>query len=203
MKIIAVGCNYIDHINELGFKRPDEPMIFMKPDSAILKKGEPFFYPEFSKDIHYETELIVKIDRLGRHIERRFAHRYYQQVSVGIDFTARDIQQRLRANGSPWEVSKGFDQSAAIGEWLSIDSLPTANGIMFSLDQNGQQVQCGNSLDMIFSIDSIIEYVSQFFTLKIGDIIFTGTPVGVGPIHIGDHLEGYVDSNKVLDVLIK
>lgn len=204
MKIIAVGMNYALHNQELGSIEPSaEPVIFLKPDSAILKDGKPFFLPEFSKEIHYETELVVRICRLGKHIAPRFAHRYYDAVTVGIDFTARDLQRKFRAEGKPWELCKGFDNSAAIGDWVPVEQFADIQDINFHLDIDGKTVQQGNTRDMLFRIDQIIAYVSQFCTLKIGDLLFTGTPVGVGPVQIDNHLEGYLENQKVLDFYVR
>ncbi len=198
MKIICIGRNYIDHAKELNNPVPKEPLIFLKPDSAQLLPGKPFFYPNFSKEIHYEGELVLKISRNGRHIEPQFAHKYYDKITVGIDFTARDLQQKFKEKGWPWELAKGFDGSAAIGRFIPIPPSP----IVYSLRKNGEQVQWGNTKDMIFSFDQIISYVSRFFTLKMGDLVFTGTPSGVGPIQIGDSFEGFVGEEQVLDVKI-
>ena len=204
MKIIAVGLNYASH--NLEMKRSfetSEPVIFMKPDSAILKSDKPFFIPDFSNEIHYETEVVVKISRLGKNIAERFAHRYYEELTVGIDFTARDLQMQQKKLGLPWEISKSFDNSAAIGEFISKKYIADISSIDFRLDINKNTVQQGNTKDMIFSIDKIIAYVSKFFTLKIGDLIFTGTPAGVGLVHIGDNMEGYLNEEKVLNIPIK
>lgn len=204
MKIIAVGMNYAAHNKELHHSLElSEPTIFMKPDSSLLKDGKPFFIPDFSSEIHYETELVVKIDRLGKNIAERFAHRYYTEVTVGIDFTARDLQNRLRSQGLPWEISKAFDCSAVIGEFIPVSEIGNVQAIPFHLQINGKTVQEGNTSDMLFPIDRIIAYVSRFFTLKIGDLIYTGTPVGVGPVKINDHLQGYIKDNKVLDFFVK
>ncbi|WP_243347943.1 fumarylacetoacetate hydrolase family protein [Parabacteroides sp. FAFU027] len=203
MKIIAVGWNYHDHNKEMNRSFiPKEPTIFMKPDSALLKDGKPFFIPDFSERIEYEAELVIKINRLGKNIAPRFAHRYYNEVTVGIDFTARDLQQKLKENGAPWEISKAFDSSAVIGEFIPIPD-ESRNNMEFHLDINNDTVQRGNSADMIFKIDEIIAYVSHFFTLKIGDLIFTGTPSGVGPVNINDHLQGYIGDKKLLDFQVK
>ena len=204
MKILAVGLNYESH--NLEMKRTfqsKEPVIFMKPESSQLKDGKPFFIPDFSDEIHYETEIIVKIDRLGKHIAEEFAHRYYEELTVGIDFTARDLQRNLKEKGLPWEIAKGFDNSAAIGSFVSKLEFENIQDINFHLDINSKTVQEGNTRDMIYSVDKIIAYVSQFFTLKIGDLIFTGTPAGVGPVKIDDHLEGYVENRKLLDFNIR
>ena len=204
MKIIAVGLNYASHNQEMKRSfETSEPVIFMKPDSAILKSDKPFFIPDFSNEIHYETEVVVKISRLGKNIAERFAHRYYEELTVGIDFTARDLQMQQKKLGLPWEISKSFDNSAAIGEFISKKYIADISSIDFRLDINKNTVQQGNTKDMIFSIDKIIAYVSKFFTLKIGDLIFTGTPAGVGPVHIGDNLEGYLNEEKVLNIPIK
>ena len=204
MKIIAVGMNYAAHNKELHHTLElTEPTIFMKSDSSLLKDGKPFFIPDFSSEIHYETELVVKIDRLGKNIAERFAHRYYSEVTVGIDFTARDLQRRLREQSLPWEISKAFDNSAVIGTFIPLEKAGNVNQLSFHLDMNGKTVQQGNTADMLFSVDQIIAYVSRFFTLKIGDLIYTGTPVGVGPVSIGDHLEGYLGERKLLDFHVR
>ncbi|WP_294630724.1 fumarylacetoacetate hydrolase family protein [uncultured Bacteroides sp.] len=204
MKIIAVGMNYALHNEELGHTQASaEPVIFMKPDSAILKDGKPFFIPDFSNEIHYETELVVRISRLGKNIAPRFACRYYDAVTVGIDFTARDLQRNFRAQGNPWELCKGFDSSAAIGEFVSVDRYRDVQNLNFSLSVDGKEVQQGCTAEMLFKIDDIIAYVSRFVTLKIGDLLFTGTPVGVGPVSIGQHLQGYLEGEKLLDFHIR
>lgn len=204
MKIIAVGMNYSEHNKELNHTLElKEPTIFMKSDSSILKDGKPFYIPDFSNEIHYETEVVVKISRLGKNIAERFAHRYYEEVTVGIDFTARDLQNKLRAEGLPWEISKAFDHSAVLGTFIPVTELANINQTSFHLDINDKMVQQGNTKDMLFSIDQIIAYVSKFFTLKIGDLIYTGTPVGVGPVHIGDRLTGYLEDKKLLDFQVK
>lgn len=205
MKIIAVGMNYAMHKIELGNTEENlNPVIFLKPDSAILRQGKPFFLPDFSKEVHYETELVVRICRLGKCIAPRFAHRYYDAVTVGIDFTARDLQRSFREQGHPWELSKAFDNSAAIGEFISIGQAGgDVQNIDFHLDIDGKEVQRGCTSDMLFKVDEIIAYVSQFMTLKIGDLLFTGTPVGVGPVSIGQHLQGYIGEEKLLDFYIR
>lgn len=196
--------NYAAHNKELHHTLElTEPTIFTKSDSSLLKDGKPFFIPDFSSEIHYETELVVKIDRLGKNIAERFAHRYYSEVTVGIDFTARDLQRRLREQGLPWEISKAFDNSAVIGTFIPLEEAGNVNQLSFHLDMNGKTVQQGNTADMLFSVDQIIAYVSRFFTLKIGDLIYTGTPVGVGPVSIGDHLEGYLGERKLLDFHVR
>lgn len=203
MKIICIGRNYVDHISELNNERPDEPVIFMKPDSAFLRRNEPFYIPSFSNEIHHEIELVVKIDRLGKNISRKFAPRYYSSIGLGIDFTARDLQNQLKAKGLPWEKAKSFDYSAVISEeFIPISELDMSS-IDFHLDLNGETRQAGNSAQMIFPIDELIEQISKYFTFKIGDLIYTGTPAGVGPVQIDDHLEGYIGNKKLLDFMIK
>lgn len=205
MKIIAVGMNYALPNEELGHTQVNrEPVIFMKPDSAILKDGKPFFLPDFSQEIHYETEVVVRICRLGKNIAPRFASRYYDAVTVGIDFTARDMQRRFRAVGNPWELCKGFDNSAAVGRFIPLgEAGGDVQCLDFRLDIDGQEVQHGNTRDMLFRVDDIIAYVSRFMTLKIGDLLFTGTPAGVGPVSIGQHLQGYIGGEKLLDFHIR
>lgn len=203
MKIICVGRNYAAHAAELKNEVPSEPVIFLKPDTALLPKRQPFFYPDFSKDIHFETEVVVRIDRLGKNIAPKFAHKYYSELSLGIDFTARDLQQKLKEKGLPWEKAKAFDGSAPTGKFIDKSTLPQVNQLNFELKVNGESRQSGNTSQMLFAIDELIAYVSQFFTLKIGDLIFTGTPQGVGPIAIGDHLEAYLENEKVLDLKIR
>lgn len=203
MKIIAIGQNYTEHNKELNSKHPTEPVVFMKPDSALLKNNKPFYLPDFSEDLQYETELIIKINRLGKNIAPQFANRYFAEIGLGVDFTARDLQRRLKANGHPWEVAKAFDNSAVIGGFLPVDELGDIHQIEFRLDLNGVTVQQGNSKDMIFPIETLIAHISTFFTLKIGDILFTGTPAGVGPVKVGDRLEGYIFDKKMFDFKIK
>ena len=204
MKIIAVGMNYPDHIKELDSKTPKEPVLFMKPDSSLVKNNKPFFIPSFSSEIHYETELIVRIDRLGKNISEKFASRYYSSIGIGIDFTARDVQRTLRADGNPWEVAKAFDGSAVISDFYPlVDFGNDIEALHFSLNLNGKLVQKGFTGDMIFNVNEIIAYASKFFTLKIGDILFTGTPVGVGSVTINDHIEGYLEDKKMLDFMVK
>ena len=201
MKIFAVGMNYAQHNKELDgtLYKPETPVIFTKADSALLKDRKPFFIPDHLGQFDYEAELVVRICKLGKTVPERFAHRYYDAVTVGIDFTARDLQKKLREAGQPWDLCKGFDGAAALGEWVSKEKFRDVQAMHFHLDINGQTVQEGRTSDMIFSIDHIVSYISQFFTLKTGDIIYTGTPVGVGPVHIDDHLEGYVEDRKVLE----
>ncbi|MDR0833107.1 MAG: fumarylacetoacetate hydrolase family protein [Candidatus Symbiothrix sp.] len=206
MKLFCVGMNYAAHNKELHTEslKLKEPAIFMKPDTALLRGGKPFYIPNFSSDMQYETEIVLRICRLGKNISPKFAHRYFDEVTVGIDLTARDLQQTLRAGGLPWEISKAFDNSAVVGEFVPIDSLNTnIDQLPFHLDINGQTVQQGTTADMLFKFDEIVAYISQFFTLKIGDLVYTGTPAGVGQIHIDDHLEGYIGTNKLLDFQIK
>lgn len=197
--------NYAAHNKELdnALVLPERPVIFMKPDSALLKDSKPFFIPEFSQQIDYETELVVRICRLGKNIATRFAHRYYDAVTVGIDFTARDLQREFRAKGNPWELCKGFDNSAAIGTFVPVNRVEDVQSVNFHLEIDNQVVQRGNTADMLFKIDEIIAYVSQFCTLKIGDLLFTGTPVGVGSVSIGQHLQGYLEDEKLLDFYVR
>lgn len=201
MKIFAVVMNYAQHNKELDgtLYKPETPVIFTKADSALLKDRKPFFIPDHLGQIDYEAELVVRICKLGKTVPERFAHRYYDAVTVGIDFTARELQKKLREAGQPWDLCKGFDGAAALGEWVSKEKFRDVQAMHFHLDINGQTVQEGRTSDMIFSIDHIVSYISQFFTLKTGDIIYTGTPVGVGPVHIDDHLEGWVEDRKVLE----
>ena len=205
MKIIAVGMNYARHNEETVYREENrDPVIFLKPDSAILRDGKPFFLPDFSQEVHYETEVVVHICRLGKHIAPRFASRYYDAVTVGIDFTARDLQARLRAEGSPWEISKGFDGSAVVGDFVPVEEL--AGGVQdqhFSLRIGGKEVQRGYTADMIFPIDEMIAYISRFYTLRMGDLLFTGTPEGVGPVAIGDHLQGFLGERQLLDFHVR
>lgn len=203
MKIICIGRNYANHAKELGNTVPTEPVFFLKPDTAISPKGHPFFIPDFTSNVHYEVELVIKINRLGKHIEERFAHKYYSEIGLGIDFTARDIQEKVKAKGLPWEKAKGFDGSAVISrKFLSKEELNLDN-ITFSLHKNGESVQEGNSSDMLFNFDKIISYISQFYTLKIGDLIYTGTPAGVGQVVNGDTLEGFIEDKEMFKVNIK
>ena len=203
MKIICVGRNYVNHAKELGNTIPTEPLFFLKPETAIQPKGHPFFIPDFSNDIHYELELVVRIDRIGKNIDEKFAHKYYSQIGLGIDFTARDIQQKCKEKGLPWEKAKGFDGSAQISRTFIDKSDLDLNNIAFSLERNGEQVQSGNSKDMLFSIDKLIAYLSQFYTLKIGDLIYTGTPEGVGKVEQGDILKGFIGKREMFIVPIK
>jgi len=203
MKIICIGRNYVKHAQELNHDVPTEPVFFMKPDSALLKDNKPFFLPDFSKEIHHEIELVVKISRLGKNIEAKFAHRYYDEIGLGIDFTARDLQRQLIEKGLPWEKAKAFDSSAVLGKFIPKDELGDLGHLLFSLKRNGEVVQSGDSQLMIFPFDTIIEHVSKYVTLKIGDLIYTGTPAGVGPVAIGDSLEGFIVEKKMFDILVK
>ncbi|WP_337944147.1 fumarylacetoacetate hydrolase family protein [Prevotella pectinovora] len=205
MKIFAVGLNYPQHNKELNetLYKGEVPVIFTKADSSLLKDGKPFFVPDDMGRIDYETEIVVRICRLGKAIPARFSHRYYDAVTVGIDFTARELQAELRKKGLPWEMCKGFDGASAIGEWVSVEKFRDVQALQFHLDINGKTVQEGRTSDMLFKIDEIIEYISKYFTLKTGDIIYTGTPVGVGPVNIDDHLTGYIEDRKVLEFNIK
>lgn len=203
MKIICIGRNYANHIEELKNERPEKPVVFMKPDSAILLKQHPFVIPEFSEDIHHEIELIVKISKVGKYIEPKFAHKYYEEISVGIDFTARDLQEKLKQKGLPWEKAKAFDGSAVIGDFLPKTHFSSLENLTFELTNNGQSVQKGCSIHMLWSIDELIAYVSQFFTLKIGDIIFTGTPAGVAAVQPNDVLEGFLEGQQLFRIQVK
>jgi acylpyruvate hydrolase len=203
MKIICIGRNYAEHAKEMNAPVPTEPVLFMKPETALLQKNEPFYYPEFSKDIHHEVELVLKISKMGRHIDLQFANRYYDEIGIGIDFTARDIQAKCKEKGLPWEKAKAFDHSAPIGKFLPKTKFPLMDDIKFHLDVNGKTVQKGTTEELLFSFDHLISYVSKFFTLKKGDMIYTGTPEGVGPVKIGDRLEAYIGQEKLLDFEIK
>jgi 2-keto-4-pentenoate hydratase/2-oxohepta-3-ene-1,7-dioic acid hydratase in catechol pathway len=203
MKIICIGRNYSDHAKEMNSPVPTKPVFFLKPDTALLPKKMPFFYPEFTKDLHHELELVVRISRLGKHIPVERANTYYEEVGLGIDFTARDLQQECKEKGLPWEIAKAFEHSAPVSEEFVSLSQINLQDSSFQLKKNGSSVQIGQVSDMIFSIDQIIAYVSQFMTLKIGDLIFTGTPAGVGPVQIGDTLEGFLNGEKLLEVRIK
>jgi len=204
MKIICIGRNYRKHAEELGNEVPEEPVIFMKPDSSVLRASDKMYIPDFSKDVHYEAELLIRIHRIGKRIQRKFAHKYYSQVTVGIDFTARDLQSKLKTKGLPWEKAKGFDGSAAIGKWQNLDELKKPIDEMeFELRINGQTVQQGNTKDMLFGVDELIEQTSKYFTLKIGDIIFTGTPEGVGPVKKGDLMEAFLEGIPVLRTAVR
>ncbi|PKP34371.1 MAG: 2-hydroxyhepta-2,4-diene-1,7-dioate isomerase [Bacteroidetes bacterium HGW-Bacteroidetes-17] len=203
MKIICIGRNYVEHAIELNNPLPKKPIFFLKPESAVVLKNQPFYYPEFSKDIHYETEIVLKICKVGKHIQPEFAHTYFDEIGIGFDLTARDLQNECKAKGLPWEMAKAFDQSAPLGLFKPKSAYKNMNDIAFSLKVNKEIKQQGNTRDLIFSFDHLISYVSQFITLKIGDLIFTGTPEGVGPVHIGDHLEAYIEDEKCLDLKVK
>jgi 2-keto-4-pentenoate hydratase/2-oxohepta-3-ene-1,7-dioic acid hydratase in catechol pathway len=203
MKIICIGRNYTNHIAELQNERPTEPVVFMKPDSAVLLKQHPFVLPEFSNEVHHEIELIVKINKVGKYIEPKFAHKYYDEISVGIDFTARDLQDQLKSKGLPWEKAKAFDGSAVIGEFVSKEQFKSLADVNFELLKNGAVAQKGNSSLMLWKIDELVAYVSQFFTLKIGDIIFTGTPEGVAAVQPNDVLEGYLEGQQLFRIQVK
>lgn len=204
MKIICIGRNYSAHVSELKNEKPTEPVIFLKPDTAILLKKQPFFIPDFSEDVHYEVEVLVKINRVGKHIEEQFAHKYYNEIGLGIDFTARDLQQKLKDKGLPWEKAKSFDGAAVIGEkWIDKNSFKSLNSINFSLLRNNEPVQVGNTNNMLWKIDELISYVSKYFTLKIGDIIFTGTPEGVGKVEIDDTLTGFIEEKQLFSIQVK
>jgi len=203
MKLICIGRNYVDHIKELSNERPEEPVVFIKPDSAILPKEQDFYIPEFSNDVHYEVEVLIKIKKVGKHISREFAHKYFDEVGLGIDFTARDLQGKLKAKGLPWEKAKGFDGAAIVGKWLSKERFKDLDNLNFSLQKNDQTVQAGNTSLMLWKIDEIIAHVSQYFMLKKGDIIFTGTPAGVGKVSPNDYLVGLLEGEKMFDINVR
>ncbi|MBN3519559.1 fumarylacetoacetate hydrolase family protein [Algoriphagus lutimaris] len=203
MKIICIGRNYVAHIEELQNERPTNPVVFLKPETAVLKKGAPFLYPDFSKNIHHEGELVLKINKEGKYIQKKFAHRYFDEIGFGIDFTARDLQDQCKAKGLPWEISKAFNGSAPIGDFIPVSELPDLNNIDFHLSVNGEVRQKGNTSLLLFDFGTIIEYVSKFFMLKKGDLIYTGTPAGVGPVKPGDRLEGFIGTKKLLDFEVK
>lgn len=203
MKIICIGRNYAEHAKELNNAIPTEPVFFMKPDTALLKDSEPFYYPEFTKDLHHEIEIVLKITKVGKHIKEEFAHKYFDEIGLGIDFTARDLQTKAKEKGLPWEKAKAFDSSAPIGKFISKSLLPDLSDINFELKINGESRQRGNTKDLLFSFDKIISYVSQFVTLKVGDLIYTGTPEGVGAVQIGDKLQGYIKDDLFLEFEVK
>lgn len=203
MKLICIGRNYAKHIEELENQRPEHPVVFLKPDSSILLKQHPFVIPEFSNDVHHEVEVLVKIKKLGKYIDPKFAPTYYDQIGLGIDFTARDLQAQLKAKGLPWEKAKAFDGAAVIGKWLPKTQFTTVDDIGFTLEKNGQVIQEGNTKEMLWKIDALISYVSQYFTLKIGDVIFTGTPAGVGPVAVNDKLKGFIGDNEMFSIHVK
>ncbi|WP_417238598.1 fumarylacetoacetate hydrolase family protein [Bizionia sp.] len=203
MKLICIGRNYTEHIKELENERPTDPVVFLKPDTAILLKKQPFFIPDFSNDVHHEVEILVKINKVGKHISEKFAHKYYNEIGLGIDFTARDLQAQLKEKGLPWEKAKAFDGAAVIGNWLPKTEFNDINNLNFSLKRNDQLVQNGNTSHMLWKIDALIEYVSKYFTLKIGDIIFTGTPAGVGRVEPNDQLTGYIENQQMFSITVK
>ena len=203
MKIICIGRNYTEHIAELANERPKDPVVFLKPDTAVLLKGQPFFIPDFSQEVHHEVEVLVRINRIGKHIQPKFAHKYYDEIGLGIDFTARDVQQQLKQKGLPWEKAKGFDGAAVIGKWLPKSQCSAVDALSFSLEKNGQLVQQGTTAHMLWGIDELIGYVSQFFTLKIGDVLFTGTPAGVGPVAPNDVLVGQLEGEEIFRIKVK
>ncbi len=203
MKIICIGRNYIDHIKELSNQKPKDPVVFLKPDSAVIAKNQNFIIPSFSDDIHHEVELVVKINKVGKHIDNSFSNKYYDEIGLGIDFTARDIQNNLKERGHPWEKSKAFDNSCMVGKFVNKNNLEDLSSIKFSLKKNNELVQSGCSSDMLWKIDELISYVSQYFTLKIGDLIFTGTPSGVSRVESGDILEGFISADKMFKLKVK
>ncbi|MEP2937095.1 MAG: fumarylacetoacetate hydrolase family protein [Gilvibacter sp.] len=203
MKIICIGRNYTAHIEELANERPEHPVVFLKPDTSILLKKQPFFIPDFSQDVHHEVEILVKIDRIGKHIDKKFAHKYYSEIGLGIDFTARDLQSQLKAKGLPWEKAKAFDGAAVVGNFYPKSEFPDLNNLDFFLQKNNEKVQIGNTSFMLWKIDELIEYVSKYFTLKIGDIIFTGTPAGVGAVQPNDRLVGFMGEKQAFDIKVK
>ncbi|MBL6450026.1 fumarylacetoacetate hydrolase family protein [Fulvivirga sp. 29W222] len=203
MKILAIGRNYAEHIAELNNERPDEPVIFTKPDTALLKNNQPFYYPDFSKEIHHEVELVIKICKVGKNIQEQFAHKYYDHIGIGVDFTARDLQQKAKEKGLPWTIAKGFNGSAPISEFRPIADFEDLNNINFSLTIDGETKQQGNTKLMLFSFDYIVSYLSKFFTLKKGDLIFTGTPKGVGPVHIGNTVAAFIEDEKLLEFEVR
>lgn len=204
MKILCIGRNYTEHIAELENEKPEEPVIFLKPDTSVLLRNQPFFIPDFSTDVHYEVELLVKIKKVGKYIQQKFAYKYYDEIGLGIDFTARDVQKKLKAKGLPWEKAKGFDGAALIGEkWFPKKEFENVNNLNFSLLKNEEQVQKGNTSHMLWKIDELIAYLSSFFTLKIGDVIFTGTPAGVGKVEKNDRLEGFMEGQSVFQLTVK
>ena len=203
MKIICIGRNYTDHIEELANERPEDPVVFLKPDTSLVLKNQPFFIPPFSNDVHYEVEVLVRINRIGKHIQQKFSHKYYDEIGLGIDFTARDLQAKLKGKGLPWEKAKAFDGAAVVGDWVNKSELPHIDELQFEMTKNGTVVQESSSALMLWKVDELIAYVSQFFTLKIGDIIFTGTPAGVGPVAENDVLEGYLEGHQLFSIKVK
>ena len=203
MKIICIGRNYTDHIEELANERPEDPVVFLKPDTSLVLKNQPFFIPPFSNDVHYEVEVLVRIHRIGKHIQQKFSHKYYDEIGLGIDFTARDLQAKLKSKGLPWEKAKAFDGAAVVGDWVNKSELPHIDELQFEMTKNGTVVQQSSSALMLWKVDELIAYVSQFFTLKIGDIIFTGTPAGVGPVIENDVLEGSLEGRQLFSIKVK
>tara|TARA_B110000285_G_scaffold132945_1_gene149182 strand:+ start:620 stop:1231 length:612 start_codon:yes stop_codon:yes gene_type:complete len=203
MKIICIGRNYTDHIEELANERPEDPVVFLKPDTSLVLKNQPFFIPPFSDDVHYEVEVLVRINRIGKHIQQKFAHKYFDEIGLGIDFTARDLQAKLKVKGLPWEKAKAFDGAAVVGDWVNKSELPHIDELQFEMTKNGTVVQQSSSALMLWKVDELIAYVSQFFTLKIGDIIFTGTPAGVGPVAENDVLEGSLEGRQLFSIKVK
>jgi acylpyruvate hydrolase len=203
MKIFGIGRNYAEHIQELGNERPEEPVIFLKPDTALLKNNAPFYYPDFSNDIHHEVEIVIRISREGKNIQEKFAHKYFDQLGLGIDFTARDLQSKAKQKGLPWAIAKGFNGSAPISEFISLDDFPDLQNINFGLQVNGEEKQKGNTKHMIYNFSYLVAYLSNFFTLKKGDLIYTGTPEGVGPVKVGDRLTAFIEHKTLLDFEVK
>jgi len=203
MKIFCIGRNYVDHAKELNNPVPSEPLVFMKPPTALVVNNKPFFYPDFTRDLHHEGEIVLRVCKNGRSVQPEFAHRYYDAVAFGIDFTARDVQERLKQKGQPWEIAKGFDGSAPLSKWVPLEELRDATNIHFQLKKNGQVVQTGQTSDLIFPFDALIVHISRYFTLQKGDMIFTGTPAGVGPVQIGDILEGFIEDQLLLHCAVK
>jgi len=203
MKIFCIGRNYVEHAKELNNPVPGKPLVFMKPATALVKEGKPFYYPNFTKDLHYEAEIVLKINRNGKHIEPQFAAKYYGEISIGIDFTARDVQDKCKEKGHPWEIAKAFDDSAPIGEFIALENLNNSAAIEFHLLKNGEKVQIGTTADLIFDFNYLISYLSKIFTLSTGDLIYTGTPAGVGPVKVGDVLEGFIEGEKLLHCEVK
>lgn len=202
MKIICIGRNYVNHAKELNNPIPKQPLVFMKPQTALVKNNRDFYYPEFTKDLHYEAEIVLKICKNGKHIQEKFAHKYFNEITIGLDFTARDVQSRCKAKGHPWEIAKAFDNSAPIGEFINVEQV-NLEAIEFSLTKNGETVQNGNTKDLIFPFATLISHVSKYFTLQTGDLIFTGTPAGVGAVKVGDKLEGFIENQKLLECKVK
>lgn len=203
MKIICIGRNYADHAKELNNAVPTEPVVFLKPDTALLKEGKPFYIPEFTQNVHHELEVVVRINKVGKYIDEQFAHKYFNEIGLGIDFTARDIQQNCKEKGLPWEKAKAFDGSAPIGKFIPVSQFSNLDNLSIELKKNGETVQSGNTKDMLFSINNIISFVSRYFTLKVGDLIYTGTPAGVGPVQPNDHLQGYLNGKLLIDFKVK